>query len=114
MADDDQRGGLSDAARADRRERLDARVHGYVQGVGFRWFVVRSATRLGLSGWTANQPDGSVRVVAEGPPPTLDELEQMISEGPGGAHVERVDAVRMPATAEFSSFGIRSGAHRGD
>ena len=89
-------------------------MRGTVQGVGFRWFITRSATQLGLTGWAANQSDGSVRVVAEGSSAALDGLEGRLREGPAGAYVEHVDAVRMPATGEFTSFGIRSGAHRGD
>lgn len=111
MAADDSRG-VADARRI--RERLEARVTGTVQGVGFRWFVVRRATDLGLTGWTANRRDGSVQVVAEGTPSALDELEGQLNLGPGGAHVANVDAVRMSATGEFSNFGIRSGAHGGD
>lgn len=95
-------------------ERLEATVHGYVQGVGFRWFVVRQAARLGLSGWTANQPDGSVRIVAEGPAEVLDEFLKQLQAGPAGASVERVDVHRSPALGNLGSFIIRAGGHRGD
>ena len=104
----------SDLRRGLSVERLEASVIGYVQGVGFRWYVVRHATRLRLTGWVANQPDGSVRAVAEGTPHSLTQLEELLHAGPGGASVSKVDAVRMPATGEFSSFGIRSAGHRGD
>jgi acylphosphatase len=95
-------------------QRLEATVRGTVQGVGFRWFVVRKASALGLVGWTANEADGSVRVIAEGPANRLNDLQQLLNEGPSGAHVSSVDASRTNATGEFSSFAIRSGAHRGD
>jgi acylphosphatase len=95
-------------------DRLECIVKGVVQGVGFRWFVVRSAAQLNLTGWTANEADGSVRVVAEGATSTLDELERMLHEGPAGARVTDVQATRLAATGEFSNFSIRSGAHRGD
>jgi acylphosphatase len=95
-------------------ERLDATVRGYVQGVGFRWFVVRHAARLRLTGWTSNEPDGSVRVVAEGPAAALDELLARLKEGPGGASVETIDAQRSSAQGNLDSFTIRAGAHRGD
>jgi acylphosphatase len=49
-----------------RSARLRAVVHGYVQGVGFRFFARREALMLGLRGYTRNLPDGSVEVVAEG------------------------------------------------
>lgn len=96
------------------RSRLDATVHGRVQGVGFRWFVQRTARGLGLVGWIQNQPDGSVRVVAEGPSASLDVLVEQLGQGPAGAVVDRVNAQRGAATGEFGSFEIRAHGHRGD
>ena len=98
----------------DRMERLEATVKGTVQGVGFRWFVARNASQLGVTGWTSNEADGSVRVVAEGATPALDQLERSLRDGPSGAHVSNVVSTRSQATGEFSRFDIRSGAHRGD
>jgi acylphosphatase len=95
-------------------ERLDATVRGYVQGVGFRWFVVREAARLGLTGWTANEPDGSVRVVVEGPPQLLDAMLDSLRDGPPAAQVESVSVQRGPAGGHFSSFEVRAGGHTGD
>ena len=94
--------------------RLEATVRGRVQGVGFRYFVVLRARELGLVGWVANEPDGSVRCVVEGPATSLDRLEAALGSGPTGAIVEAVGAVRMPATGEFDRFAIRSRAHPGD
>jgi len=95
-------------------ERLDATVHGQVQGVGFRWFVKRRAVGLGLQGWVANLPGGSVRVVAEGPPAALDELAELLRRGPAGAAVRTVDEHRSPAAGGFAEFEIRAGSHGGD
>ncbi len=95
-------------------ERLEADVRGYVQGVGFRWFVVRKATQLGLGGWVSNEPDGTVRVVAEGNPAALDELLAALRSGPAGASVELVDARRLPSAGGMGSFTIRAGGHPGD
>ncbi len=95
-------------------ERLEAGVRGTVQGVGFRWFVLRNASRLGLTGWVANAADGSVRVVAEGPPDAIADLEALLAEGPPGARVARVDGRRLVATGDFGRFEVRSGAHAGD
>lgn len=94
--------------------RLEAIVRGRVQGVGFRWFVVSRANRLRLTGWTANEQDGSVRVVAEGSPQALDQLLEDLHAGPSGATVERVEANRMPAAGDLRGFNIRSGGHGGD
>ena len=96
------------------RQRLDAVVRGRVQGVGFRVFVIRAAMDLGLTGWVANLPDGAVRCVAEGPRPALEALLARLREGPPAALIEAVLAGWPPATAEFSTFSVRSGWHSGD
>ena len=94
--------------------RLDATVIGRVQGVGFRYFVVRQAMDLGLDGWVANTADGSVRCVAEGPRDQLEHLLERLRVGPASASVERVSEAWMPATGTLGPFRIRSGAHQGD
>ena len=103
---------------SDATARLDALVVGRVQGVGFRWFVVREARRLGLDGWTANEADGSVRVVADGSRETLEMLLDALREGPPASIVERV-VVNWPPVSSVSwllgrGFEIRSGSHSGD
>jgi acylphosphatase len=95
-------------------ERLDATVHGRVHGVGFRYFVWREATALELTGWVANDPDGSVHCVAEGPRARLEDLLELLREGPPAAIVDGVSEAWMPATGSFGTFGVRSGDHRGD
>ncbi len=94
--------------------RLDASVRGRVQGVGFRYFVLREAAALGLTGWVANEADGSVRCVAEGPRHRLDALVARLRDGPASARVEAVDIAWTHSTGEWDRFGVRSGAHRGD
>lgn len=96
------------------RQRYEATVHGRVQGVGFRWFVRSVAARLNLVGWVANEPSGSVRIVAEGDAANLTELAKALGQGPSGAHVERVDAEISAAKGTFRAFEIRSGGHSGD
>jgi acylphosphatase len=66
-------------------------VSGRVQGVGFRWFVMREATRLDLAGYVRNLPDGSVEVVAQGPSAGLASLESALRHGPPAARVQAVD-----------------------
>jgi acylphosphatase len=96
------------------RLRLVATVRGFVQGVGFRWFVERAAARLGLEGWVTNQSDGSVEVVAEGLPDQLGQLVLQLWEGPAGSSVSDVQVRHEPARGNVVGFTIRSGAHRGD
>ena len=107
-------GGSSSSGEKISAQRIDAIVRGTVQGVGYRWFVVRRAAELGLTGWTANEADGSVRVVAEGPQSALEQLEAQLRDGPAGAQVQSVEVARSPAVGDFTSFTIRPGAHRGD
>ena len=71
-------------------------VHGRVQGVGFRWWVWRQATRLGLRGLARNLRDGSVEVVAEGSDGALMDLEGLLAQGPPAAQVERVEKSQVP------------------
>jgi acylphosphatase len=95
-------------------ERLEAVVRGRVQGVGFRWFVVREAEHLGLAGWVANEPDGSVRAVAEGPRADLDVFAEGLSVGPAGARVSDVSLTWSAARGAGPGFTVRSGSHPGD
>ena len=72
---------------------LHAVVHGYVQGVFFRQFVLGKAQDLGLKGYVCNLPDGrSVEVVAEGEREILEEFLRHLGQGPPDAAVQRVDA----------------------
>jgi acylphosphatase len=89
------------------RERLTARVEGYVQGVGFRWWVRTRADQLGITGWVMNEPEErAVALVGEGRPNALDELERQLWRGPPGARVDRVEASRSPASGSFHRFEI--------
>jgi acylphosphatase len=88
-------------------QRMRARISGRVQGVGFRWWVVRQADFLGLTGWVMNDPDErSVELLAEGDPIALDTLERLLHSGPPGAWVDAVDTAREAASGEFSRFSI--------
>jgi acylphosphatase len=76
-------------------------VTGRVQGVGYRWWTVGTAQRLGLSGWVRNRRDGSVEIQANGPADRLDALALACETGPRAA---RVDAVqRFPAEDDGTS-----------
>jgi acylphosphatase len=96
-------------------ETLEAVVRGRVQGVGFRWFAQREAMILGLTGWVANEPDGSVRCVATGPRATLEAFADRLRDGPPSGRVDRVELAWRPVSGQpGTSFDVRSGWHRGD
>ena len=88
--------------------RLTAWVHGTVQGVGFRWWTRARALELGLTGYAANQPDGRVLVVAQGPREAGETLLQLLEGGaswssrPG--RVDKVVADWSQAGGQFDGF----------
>jgi acylphosphatase len=86
---------------------LRAIVHGYVQGVGYRYFARREAAALGLSGSARNLSDGTVEVIAEGERTALEAFVQALWRGPSAAEVERVDCEWGPAEGTSSGFGVR-------
>jgi acylphosphatase len=86
--------------------RLETTVHGLVQGVFFRHDSRVQALRLGLTGTVRNLPDGTVRVVAEGPREQLEAMLEWLQRGPELADVEWVDAKWSEATEAYSEFLI--------
>ncbi len=65
-------------------------VEGRVQGVGFRWYVHREASALGLRGKVRNTEGGAVEVQAAGTVEQLRQLRSMLERGPRGSRVDRV------------------------
>lgn len=65
-------------------------IHGYVQGVGFRAFAMREASRYSVSGFVRNRADGTVEALAVG---TVAEVEFFLAacrKGPPAARVKQV------------------------
>jgi acylphosphatase len=83
------------------------RIEGLVQGVGYRWWAVGEAGRLGLCGEARNRPDGTVEVLAIGEAAAIDALEAACWKGPPAARVSAV--VRTPA-ADDGSVDFRQAA----
>jgi acylphosphatase len=67
-----------------------AAIRGRVQKVGFRWFVMKNAERLGIAGWVRNNPDGTVELEASGPADAMVEFRERVSQGPATSRVEHV------------------------
>jgi acylphosphatase len=67
-------------------------VSGRVQGVGFRWFVLRRARALALVGWARNLADGRVEVVAVGPKESIALLDADLRTGPRLSRVDDVES----------------------
>lgn len=67
------------------------RIEGRVQGVGYRDWLVREATRLGISGWVRNRRDGSVEAVVAGEEAAVQALLSLCRRGPAMARVEDIE-----------------------
>lgn len=87
--------------------RLEAIVHGFVQGVNFRYYTLRQAAQLGLVGSVRNRWDGTVEVIAEGDREKLEQLLRWLHRGPRSAVVERVDVRWTEPTGSFTRFEVR-------
>lgn len=88
-------------------QRMEVRIVGRVQGVGFRWWARSRAESLSLTGWVMNEDDERrVTVVVEGPADRLDLFERLLREGPPSARVEQVEVRREAASGSFSTFEI--------
>ncbi len=78
-------------------------VEGRVQGVGYRYFMLRQADALGVGGYARNRADGSVEVVAEGSEAAMADFEARLREGPSFAEVTSVE---REAIAERGAGGF--------
>ena len=86
--------------------RAEIRVNGLVQGVGFRYFVIRNAQQLGLKGYVKNLYDGSVLTVVEGERGLIDELFKKLKIGPRSAQVNNSKIEWGEFKNEFSNFEV--------
>jgi acylphosphatase len=89
-----------------REQARKVRVTGRVQGVFFRAWTADEARALGLSGWVRNCSDGSVEAHLEGEEGALDELTELLREGPPDARVDNVEVEEADAEG-LSSFDVR-------
>lgn len=87
--------------------RAEIIVKGLVQGVGFRYFVLRKAEKLALTGYTKNLFSGEVLIEAEGPRFMIEEFYQLVKLGPSNADVKSADIYWKEYKNEFTRFEIR-------
>ena len=57
-------------------------VSGFVQGVGYRWFVKKNGRKLGIKGWVRNLPDRRVEALLQGNEEALKQLIKRCNKGP--------------------------------
>lgn len=75
------------------------RIHGHVQGVGYRDYLRDEADRLGVTGWVRNRADGSVEAVVQGSAEAVERILSWARRGPPAARVTQLSA--EPPATEF-------------
>jgi acylphosphatase len=86
--------------------RVRVRARGRVQGVFFRAEARARAESLGLAGWVANRPDGSVDAVFEGDEERVESMVGWCRHGPAGARVDDLEVVSEEQAGE-EGFRVR-------
>ena len=84
------------------------RIHGQVQGVGFRAAMYREAVRLNVTGWVRNRNDGAVEAVIQGPGQSVAMMLAWVHRGPPGARVDQVEVKSVDGV--FPDFDLLSTA----
>lgn len=79
------------------------RIHGHVQGVGYRYWFEQAARSLGINGWVRNRSDETVEAVISGPQVAMDALIKRAHDGPRSAVVQRIDQEAVETT-EHTDF----------
>lgn len=92
-------------------EQIRRRYHftGHVQGVGFRYRAQYAAQYLGLTGWVANNWDGSVTLEAQGTAEQLDRLVPTITANSRWILIEGMQVRTLPPRPNERGFSVRSG-----
>ncbi len=88
-------------------KRAEIIVDGLVQGVGFRYFVMKNAQQLGLKGYVKNLYSGEVLTVVEGEKFLIDDLFNKLKVGPMHASVNKSKINWDESKQEFKNFEIR-------
>lgn len=89
-------------------KRYKAILTGRVQGVGLRFFTMKNASKLGLTGWVKNMADGTVHLEVQGEDSVITEFVNIIKKGNFIINVETFDAEEMPVVEEEKAFIIKN------
>lgn len=81
-------------------------VSGRVQGVGYRYFVLKQAHRMELTGWVKNLHSGEVEIEVEGPRGLIESLIQDLWTGNAWATVRNVSVDWEQYTGKYDGFDV--------
>ena len=85
---------------------VNMKITGKVQGVGFRYFVLRQAQELGINGWVSNKSNGNVEAFAQGEKADLERFIAKVKEGPSFSRVEDVSLNWVNEAEQYFGFEI--------
>lgn len=98
---------MSDGAGHDAAVRVHVTVSGMVQGVGYRYFTVTEARKLGLAGWVRNLMNGDVELEAQGARSDVAMLISQLKLDPAWSDVQRVTVDETPLRGDDNGFRVR-------
>lgn len=86
--------------------RAHIKVHGMVQGVGFRYFAARQANALDLKGYVRNMHDETVESEVEGHKADVEEYIKSLRRGPSFSAVKDLKVNWLRYSGEYQDFRI--------
>lgn len=86
------------------------RVHGRVQSVGYRRFILDTAQEMGLQGYITNEEDGSVTVFAQGQSEVLDRFLEALKKAPPQVIIRTFDVEEASPDPNLKGFKVKYGA----
>ncbi|GAW18181.1 hypothetical protein ANO14919_076550 [Xylariales sp. No.14919] len=88
-------------------QRIYFLVHGQVQGVNFRNFTQKEATKLSVTGWCRNTDNEKVEGEAQGSPDAVKQFLKAIDRGPRLAQVVKLDKENRDLVEGEAQFEVR-------
>ena len=82
-------------------------VSGIVQGVGFRYYTIKTANKLAVTGWVQNLPDGSVQIMASGEAKQLERFITIVKKSPSPAGKVTNHTINYLPYHTFNDFNVK-------
>ncbi len=71
-------------------------VQGSIHGVGFKYFVLKTALRYKISGYVKNEKDGTISIIAYGRDKQIDEFFKIVEAGNGYSQIDFMTLSETP------------------
>ena len=97
---------MQNSSPSQKRVRAHVFIAGKVQGVGYRYFTMKKASQLHISGWVRNLPDDRVEAVFESDREVVEQIINWCHEGSPAAVVQDV-SVEYSEPEGIQGFEVR-------